>query len=96
MKKLSLKKSLLLLASGMLVLSSCGGTKKMVKAEEPPAKPALMWFDAEANFGRFNQKDSIDYYLQKIKSLGFTHALVDVRPITGVVLYDSKNAPLIE
>lgn len=42
MKKLSLKKSLLLLASGMLVLSSCGGTKKMVKIEETPAKPALM------------------------------------------------------
>lgn len=96
MKKLSLKKSLLLLALGMLVLSSCGGTKNMVKMEETPAKPALMWFDAEANFGRFNQEDSIDYYLQKIKSLGFTHAIVDVRPITGEVLYDSKYAPRME
>ena len=96
MKKLSLKKSLLLLALGMLVLSSYGGTKKMVKMEETPVKPALMWFDAEANFGRFNQKDSIDYYLQKIKSLGFTHAIVDVRPITGEVLYDSKYAPRME
>lgn len=96
MKKLSLKKSLLLLALGMLVLSSCGGTKNMVKMEETPAKPALMWFDAEANFGRFYQKDSIDYYLQKIKSLGFTHAIVDVRPITGEVLYDSKYAPRME
>lgn len=28
MKKLSFKKSLLLLASGMLVLTACGGTKK--------------------------------------------------------------------
>ena len=48
-----------------------------------------MWFDAEANFGRFNQKDSIDFYLEKIKSLGFTHAVVDVRPITGEVLFES-------
>lgn len=56
-------------------------------------KPALMWFDAEANFERFSHKDSIDYYLQKIKSLGFTHAIVDIRPITGEVLYKSDLAP---
>ena len=42
-----------------------------------------MWFDAEANFERFSHKDSIDYYLEKIKSVGFTHAIVDIRPITG-------------
>lgn len=56
-------------------------------------KPALMWFDAEANFARFSNRDSIDYYLKKIKDLGFTHAIVDVRPITGEVLYESKYAP---
>lgn len=56
-------------------------------------KPALMWFDAEANFERFSHKDSIDYYLNKIKSLGFTHAVVDIRPITGEVLYESQYAP---
>ena len=56
-------------------------------------KPALMWIDAEANFERFSHKDSIDYYLEKIKSLGFTHAVVDIRPITGEVLYKSEYAP---
>lgn len=56
-------------------------------------KPALMWIDAEANFERFSHKDSIDYYLNKIKSLGFTHAVVDIRPITGEVLYKSQYAP---
>lgn len=56
-------------------------------------KPALMWFDAEANFERFSSPDSIDYYLHKIKTLGFTHAIVDVRPITGELLYDSRLAP---
>ena len=56
-------------------------------------KTALMWFDAEANFERFSHKDSIAYYLKKIKLLGFTHAIVDVRPITGEVLFDSKYAP---
>ena len=52
-----------------------------------------MWIDAEANFERFSHKDSIDYYLEKIKSLGFTHAVVDIRPITGEVLYKSEYAP---
>lgn len=61
--------------------------------QEEKSKPALMWFDAEANFGRFNNPDSIDFYLAKIKVLGFTHAIVDVRPITGEVLYESAYAP---
>lgn len=59
-------------------------------------KPALMWIDAEANFGRFNCKDSIDFYLEKVKSLGFTHVVVDVRPITGEVLWESRYAPRME
>ncbi|WP_321333326.1 alpha amylase family protein [uncultured Bacteroides sp.] len=59
-------------------------------------KPALMWIDAEANFARFSHPDSIDYYLRKIKFLGFTHAVVDIRPITGEVLYESAYAPRME
>lgn len=55
-----------------------------------------MWFDAEANFERFSNKDSIDFYLNKIKSIGFTHVVLDVRPITGEVLYESKIAPRMD
>jgi Uncharacterized protein conserved in bacteria len=53
-------------------------------------KTALMWFDATANFERFSSVDTIEYYLKKIKDIGFTHAVVDIRPIVGEVLYDSK------
>ncbi|WP_320018945.1 hypothetical protein [Labilibaculum manganireducens] len=56
-------------------------------------KTKLMWFDAEANFERFSYPDSIDFYLEKIKSIGFTDAVVDIRPITGEVLYKSEFAP---
>lgn len=56
-------------------------------------KTKLMWFDAEANFERFSYPDSIDFYLEKIKKIGFTDAVVDIRPITGEVLYTSKFAP---
>lgn len=69
--------------------------KMEIKHKTPATqKPALMWFDAEANFRRFSNTDSIDYYLSKIKSLGFTHAVVCLRPITGEVLFPSEIAPL--
>ena len=64
--------------------------------DSPPKsieKPKLMWFDATANFMRLSYEDSIDFYLGKIKDLGFTHAVVDIRPISGEVLYKSKIAP---
>lgn len=77
----------------LLPLLLLGGCKEKKGQESGNVKPALMWFDAEANFERFSTPDSIDYYLTKIKSLGFTHAVVDVRPITGEVLFDTEFAP---
>lgn len=65
-------------------------------SQKPAVKPALMWFDATANFERFSYVDSIDFYLKKIKELGFTHAVVDIRPITGEVLYKSNIAPQLK
>ncbi len=84
-----MKKAILIFAA-LLTMCSCFAKTKQ-KAYNP--KPALMWIDAEANFERFSHKDSIDFYLKKIKSLGFTDAVVDVRPITGEVMFDSKYAP---
>jgi uncharacterized lipoprotein YddW (UPF0748 family) len=55
--------------------------------------PKLMWIDATANIHRFNNRDTIDYYLEKVKGLGFTDIVVDIRPISGHVLYDSQYAP---
>lgn len=76
-----------------LWMGGCGTGDKKPDPASVAGKPALMWFDAEANFERFSHKDSIDYYLLKIKALGFTHAIVDIRPITGEVLYESAYAP---
>jgi len=59
-------------------------------------KPKLMWFDATANFTRFSYTDSILYYLDKIKGLGFTDAVIDVKPISGEVLYNSQIAPVMK
>jgi len=56
-------------------------------------KPKYLWFDAEANFERFASKDSVSYYLEKAKSVGFNQVVVDVKPIYGKVLYNSKIVP---
>ncbi|WP_198673978.1 alpha amylase family protein [Chitinophaga alhagiae] len=55
----------------------------------------ILWFDATANFQRFGQKDSIVYYLQRSKDAGITDVVVDVKPITGEVLYPSRIAPVM-
>ena len=89
----------LLIILSVLLLScknekrSSGDTNAETETLIQKNKQTLMWFDAEANFDRFSHQDSIDYYLEKIKSLGFTHAVVDIRPITGEVLYKSEYAP---
>lgn len=73
-------------------LYSCGnGNSK----EVTDLAPKLMWIDATANIERFNNKDTIDYYLEKVKKLGFTDIVVDVRPISGHLLYESEYAPLL-
>ncbi|TJZ62336.1 S-layer protein [Sphingobacterium olei] len=55
----------------------------------------ILWFDATANFDRFCDKDSILFYLQKSKDVGITDVVIDVKPITGEVLYPSKIAPVM-
>lgn len=79
----------LLIATG---LYSCTGSSNNELAE---VAPKLMWIDATANIERFNNKDTIDYYLEKVKELGFTDIVVDVRPISGHLLYESDYAPLL-
>jgi len=58
-------------------------------------KPKYMWFDCEANYERLSSKDSILFYLNKVKSIGFTDVVIDVKSIMGEVLYKSKIAPFM-
>ncbi len=52
-----------------------------------------MWFDCEANYRTLSTPDSIRYYIQKSKDIGFDNVVVDVKSIMGEVLYDSEIAP---
>src|SRR5690554_384768 len=80
--------------SAILLLVFLGISCSPGKSASPGnAMPKLMWIDATANIHHFNNKDTIDYHLEKLKGLGFTDIVVDIRPISGHVLYDSRYAP---
>lgn len=54
------------------------------------AKPRVLWIDAAANFIDFaNSKANILRDLQLAKEAGFTAVVVDVRPTTGDVLFQT-------
>ena len=98
MKKrfLSLLSLLILPAVLINVLSACS------KPYTPPEweweddkvsnsdKPKYIWVDAAANFPDFaNNKENITRDLTIAKNAGFTHIVVDVRPTTGDVLFNT-------
>ena len=51
-----------------------------------------MWFDCEADYAALSSPDSIEFYLEKCRDLGFGNVVVDMKPFMGEVLYDSKKA----
>ena len=71
----------------LLLATACTSHKTDLPLQ---GKPKYLWFDASANFARFAQKDSIDYYLDKAVEAGFNRIVVDVRPVEGEALYKSE------
>lgn len=82
---------LVFVALGFSMLPSCNKPRVDYNEEVPK----YLWICGEANFQRFATRDSIDYYLDKIKSTGFNTIAVDVKPIPGAVLFKSEVAPAL-
>ena len=58
-------------------------------------KSLMMWINATANYERLSTKESIKYYFKKCKEIGVTDVVIDVKPISGEVLYQSKIADFL-
>jgi len=84
-KRVFFKKSILTITLLFLALS--------IFAQQ---KPMYMWFDCEANFIRLSYPDSISFYFDKLKKLGFTDVVADVKAITGETLFKSSFAPYMQ
>ena len=52
----------------------------------------FLWIDASANFERLSDRQKINAIMEKIRGAGFTDIIVDLKPISGEVLYDSEWA----
>lgn len=70
-------------------------TSSLILAGVAAAAPNhnYMWFDCEANYKMLSSPDSIRFYLERVRSIGFDNVVVDVKSIMGEVLYDSRIAP---
>ena len=75
---------------GLVALFSACSTQTAEKKQK-----ALLWFDATANFARFASSDSIVFYLDKCVDAGVTDIIIDVRPISGDLLFKSEIAPFL-
>ena len=78
--------------SWLIALAMILGTVSCTK-QETPTNHNYMWFDCEANYKTLSEPDSIRFYLEKCKELGFDNVVVDMKSIMGEVLYDSDIAP---
>lgn len=53
----------------------------------------IMWCDAEANLRYLSTQDGVADVAQRCKDAGINTIVVDVKPLSGYVLYKSKIAP---
>ncbi|TVQ74838.1 MAG: hypothetical protein EA363_01195, partial [Balneolaceae bacterium] len=61
--------------------------------ERDDPRRKILWFDASANFERLSYPDSISYYLDLTRDAGITDVVLDLKPISGHVMYESRYAP---
>lgn len=54
-----------------------------------------MWIDATANLDKFNGKDKVEELCLRLANCGFNTIVLDVKPISGQVIYHSSIAPKI-
>lgn len=57
------------------------------------SKRRLLWCDAEANCHRLSTRADVSRILEKAKRAGIDTIIVDVKPLSGEVLYLSEYAP---
>ncbi len=80
---------LLLSATGAFALDSSLTTA----AHEMGAEARIMWFDATANFKLLSTREGVAGVLQRCKDANVNIVVLDVKDISGRVLYHSKLAP---
>ncbi len=78
----------------LLTLAGCRSTRPMAAAPVADDRKVL-WWDATANFAELATDSAVAANVARAKQLGFGTIVVDIRPISGEVLYPSRIAPVM-
>jgi uncharacterized lipoprotein YddW (UPF0748 family) len=97
----------LLLLTLLPALLACGATQTTPPPQSAPSpvlgstatlpeNARILWYDATANFERLGTYEGIDEIVARTAAAGFTDVILDVKPLSGEVLYESRYAPRLE
>lgn len=64
-------------------------------ARQENAQARIMWFDAEANMWELSTRAGVADMVGRCKAANINTIIVDVKPLAGLVLYNSKIAPRV-
>ena len=72
---------------------ACGDSRANALCKQLGLQGRVMWFDAEANIWELSTRRGVADMVSKCKSANINTIVVDVNPLSGLVLYRSKIAP---
>lgn len=62
-------------------------------SREKNLQARILWIDCTANIDRYNSDEACEALMKQIHFAGFNTVVLDVKPISGQVIYPSKIAP---
>jgi uncharacterized lipoprotein YddW (UPF0748 family) len=94
-------------AAGLLVAAAClflttegrcavKQTEATRLVHEAGAEARILWVDATANFARLCTPEGVRQLVSRCREAGINALVVDVKDLTGRVLYESRIAPRLE
>lgn len=72
-------------------LNGVGLAQQTARAQGLQAR--ILWVDATANIDRYNTPEKIQTLMARVQKAGFNTVVLDVKPISGQVIYPSALAP---
>jgi uncharacterized lipoprotein YddW (UPF0748 family) len=84
---------LAILGPALALALACSVPNWRFAFQTPAEKPIFLWCDATANLERLGSTEKLAAVLDHCVAAGVTGVVIDVKPISGAVLYDSEFAP---
>src|SRR5687767_15726536 len=102
------RRSILLTAAALVLLGRSAGAQvstippaspegvAQVRARQGALEGRVMWLDGTANLDRLNSREGVAKVFDRLVKANINTVVVDVKPLSGHVLYDSKIAPRLK